>query len=548
MNHPRRDSEGGITLNWPGKRLRVEPSRPAAQTLEQTRPNAGAAAQEPADRSGLLLYGDNFDALSWMLANGYRGRVRLAYLDPPYNSNRAYVSRIRLRGKGQPVLGAQTAYADIWQAGGYLQFMADRLLLLRDLLHADGTLWLHCDHRMQARLLLLLEEIFGPNCYLNTVFWRSQTMRGAKAHARYFPRSAHAIHIFRAQPQGRPVWQAPTRELVLTEAEAASKYMRDERGFFRTSDPGSYSFERLTALCAEGRLYAPYGGRVVVDEQARRVYASNGGNIGVKYYLARRGPDSYAATRAVDNLWDDIAGLGTVPAEDENYPTQKTERLLRRILETATRPGDLVLDPFVGSGTAVAVAAKLGRDWIGCDNGWRAVRTASGRLGRIAQEPRAPGSGDGYRILRIGEASPLPAPGAARSTAEGQTAARIDVRLDWEGDRLSLRIERFFSPALARLAAAADLPLPEEWRAQARALLIDPDYDGAILRPALVDAPAGRRELVAGVYALPQPEPAARRRTAAVLIVDAAGEEHLILIPAARPADSERPRRAPSRA
>ena len=136
--------------------------------------------------------------------------------------------------------------------------------------------------------------------------------------------------------------------------------MRDEDGFFRTSDPGTYSFERLAALFAEGRLYAPYGGQVIVDEDAQSVYASNGGNIGVKYYLTRRGRSRFVVTQAVDNLWDDIPGLGTVPGEDENYPTQKTERLLQRILETASRPGDLALDPFAGSGTTLAAA----QSWV----------------------------------------------------------------------------------------------------------------------------------------------------------------------------------------
>ena len=300
-------------------------------------------------------------------------------------------------------------------------FWPTACLLLRQLLHADGTLWLHCDHRMQAPLLLLLEEIFGAESHLNTVFWRSQTMRGAKVHARYLPRSAQAIHIFRRTPRGQPPWKAPKRELVLTEEAAAAQYMRDQRGFFRTSDPGTYSFERLKSLNEDGRLYAPYGGDVVVDENSQRVFASKGGNIGVKYYLEQRGRKRYILTRAVDNLWDDIAGLGTVPGEDENYPTQKTERLLQRILETASRPGDLVLDPFAGSGTTLAVANKLDRNWIGCDSSWRALRTAACRLtrrppataselsGGADNSKKNPESGDdgsqgndGYRLLRIG--------------------------------------------------------------------------------------------------------------------------------------------------
>ena len=548
-----------ITLQWPRKRLRVEPSRPPFQQVERYPPQCSGAG-----RSGLLLFGDNFDAISWLLANGYRGSVRLIYMDPPYNSNRTYTSRVRLRGKGQPTLGELTAYDDIWQPGAYLQFLADRLILLRDLLHPDGTLWLHCDHRMQAHLLLLLAEIFGAESHLNTVFWRSQTMRGAKVHARYFPHSAQAIHIFRRAPQGRPVWNAPSREIVLTEKAAAAQYMHDARGFFRTSDPGTYSFERLAALFAEGRLYAPYGGNVIVDEGAQRVYASNGGNIGVKYYLTQRGRNRYILTRPVDNLWDDIPGLGTVPGEDENYPTQKTERLLQRILETASCPGDLVLDPFVGSGTTLTVAHKLGRDWIGCDSSWRAVRTAAGRLSRHlpsvasagfegegSTDPEHGGSGNcsrhgsGYRILRLGNGDSVQ---SGQQRQDLHANPRADFRLDQEDDRLTVRIERFHSPLIARLAAEAKVSLPHDWRIQVRAVLIDPDFDGKTLRPALVDAPAGKSALVSGAYSCARPVPpggqegtGALDRTVAILIVDVAGEEHLFV-------DSTRQQELPSQA
>ena len=107
----------------------------------------------------------------------------------------------------------------------------------------------------------------------------------------------------------------------------------------------------------------------------------------------------------------------------------------------------------------------------------------------------------------------------------------MDVCLDEDDDRLSVRIRKFHSPELARLAADAQVSLPQDWRVQVRAVLIDPDYDGATLRPSLVDAPAGRNALVAGVYALAEPDrlAAAAERTIAVLIVDVAGEEHLIL-------------------
>lgn len=549
LNPTDHDSGNGVVLQWPRKRLNVVPSGPLHQLLECYPPHTSGLG-----KGSLLLYGDNFDSLSWLLANGYRGRVRLVYLDPPYNSNRTYTSRIRLRGKGQPTLGEAAAYDDVWQPGEYLQFMADRLVLLRQLLHVDGTLWLHCDHRMQAHLLLLLEEVFGSESHLNTVFWRSQTMRGAKVRARYFPHSAQAIHIFCSTPKGRPPWNAPKRELVLTEEAAAEQYMRDKLGFFRTSDPGTYSFERLKILFEEGRLYAPYGGEVVVDEDAQKVCASKGGNIGVKYYLKKTGRNRYLLTRPVDNLWDDIAGLGTVPGEDENYPTQKTEKLLQRVLETASHPGDLILDPFAGSGTTLAVAQKLGREWIGCDSSWLAVRSAACRLSRqLHSADSAPYVGadltksrhgdkqevsrgkGGYRILRIG-------PGDSVKGGHHQSAAsskpRAKIRCEQADGLLTVRIEEFQSPQVARMAASANVSLPRDWRAQVRAVLIDPDYTGDSIRAAFIDAPAGKSALVSGAYSLDQsvdfegrqnnPSP---DRVVAVLIVDVACQEHLYVNP-----------------
>lgn len=552
-----------IGLTWPRKSLTVEPTNPIATQLENyPSPATGLG------KGGLLLYGDNFDSLSWLLANGYRGRVGLVYLDPPYNSNRTYTSRIRLRGKGQPTLGEAAAYDDVWQREDYLQFLADRLLLLRELLHDDGTLWLHCDHRMQAHLLLLLEEIFGSDSHLNTVFWRSQTMRGAKVHARYFPHSAQAIHIFRRTPRGRPPWNAPKRELVLTEEAAAAQYMRDSLGFFRTSDPGTYSFERLKTLSEEGRLYAPYGGEVIVDEDARKVFASKGGNIGVKYYLKKRGRNRYLLTRPVDNLWDDIAGLGTVPGEDENYPTQKTEKLLQRILETASRPGDVVLDPFAGSGTTLAVAHKLGREWVGCDSSWLAVRSASCRLSRhmrpeisllsVDVERANTKRGDkdggalgkgGYRILRVGSGDAV---NGAHHQSGTTSTPRAKIHCERAQGRLTVRIDEFHSPQVAVLAEKAKVSLPRDWRAQVRAVLIDPDYDGISFRAALVDAPAGKSALVAGVYANVQSldsegqeNGSSPDRAVAVLTVDVAGQEHLFVNPVRGTAPPSQPEDAP---
>ena len=518
-------------LHWPQKHLSLSVAVPPARLRERFATANG--------QGGLLLHGDNREGLAWLLAQGYAGKVQLVYIDPPYDSGLTWTSRVRLRGQPAAPIGQRTEYADHWPPGGYLQFMAERLLLLRELMADNATLWLHCDYRRQSHLHLLLEEIFGPDCFLNTIAWRSQTARGAKAHARYFPNSTHYIHIFGKSAAAEPVWNPPRREIVMDRAETAARFMQDERGFFRTSHPGSYSFERLVELHGEGRIYAPYGGQVVVDSEQRRVYASNGGNIGVKYYVEQRGRSRYVVTRAVDNLWDDIPGLGTVPSEDVNYPTQKTTGLLRRIIETATNPGDLVLDAFVGSGTAVAVAEALGRPWIGCDDSWRAIRTSQLRLAgghRNAQTQRRGeemGRGEDWtvgegRLVGVGDERATGEKARDGETESQEAGAQVQVAVTRVKDGVRIEIGAFFSPAVERLAAQAGVAYPADWRATVAAVLIDPAYDGQVFRVGLVDAPRGKSDLVQGSYHAPRNETA--HGPVAVRLLDVAGEEVLVVV------------------
>ncbi|MGB5049229.1 MAG: site-specific DNA-methyltransferase, partial [Caldilineaceae bacterium] len=195
--------------------------------------------------------------------------------------------------------------------------------------------------------------------------------------------------------------------------------------------------------------------------------------------------------------------------EDVNYPTQKTTGLLRRIIQTATNPGDLVLDAFVGSGTTVAVAEELGRRWIGCDANWRAIRTSQlrvmgGEIWRVGDEQVAGGQGEGVT---------------------GRAEAQICVA--WEDDRLLVEICSFRSPAVEGLISQAGVELPTDWRATVQAVLIDPAYDGVVFRAGLVDAPKDKTALVAGVYTLP---PGRTALPVAVRLVDVAGGELLVVV------------------
>ncbi len=399
-------AKGRPMLTWVGKRPLSHVTAFPAQHVEVFNPledENGYVSNDIWDgwpdkypKGGLLFHGDNKEVLAHMLTNGFRGKVKLIYIDPPFDSGADYVRRVRLRGAtgvaqidGEGyTLGEQVQYEDIWANDNYLQFMYERLLLLKELLAEDGSLWLHSDHRKSHLLRVLLDEIFGPGNFLNTISWRSQVPRGAKVAAFYFPYSTHYLHVYARNKEAPTTWNQEKRKVVYTkkEIEGLQNYTSDESGYFRTSDPGTYSFESLVSLHKEGRLHAPRGGEVVVDEENRRVYASKGGNIGVKYYAQKINNNKYIIEKALDNLWEDIPGLGTIPGEDLGYPTQKTEPLLKRIVSVSSNPGDIVLDCFIGSGTTAAVAQKMGRKWVGCDINKGSIQTTNKRLQAIISE------------------------------------------------------------------------------------------------------------------------------------------------------------------
>lgn len=519
-------------LHWPGKRSPTPAQPGEAQLIEHFAPKyadtpaSDGATTAPQDFNA-LFFGDNRDVLAYLLERGLRGKIKLVYIDPPFDTGTIHRRKVRMRAPKAPtmqtaadaVVGAQAQYHDRWRDGSYLQFIYDRLPLLRELLAEDGSLWLHCDHRQAHHLRVLLQEVFGGENYLNTVIWRSQVARGAKVNAFFLPFSAHYLEIFARNRQAPPTWHPPKKQVVLHEAEVARAYLRDERGFFRTSDPGTYSFASLKALHAEGRLYAPYGGEVVIDEAAQRIYASNGGNLGVKYYLKALGRGKWAVERAIDNVWDDIPGLGVTPGEDLGYPTQKTEALLERIIATATNPGDLVLDCFMGSGTTLAVAQMLGRRWIGCDNNYGAVQTTRRRLQALDHlEAALPPGFAVYRMANVG----LPA------TSMIQAQVRFDRPTD-NPAMITVVIEAVHSAAVMALveqSARAATLAAGGWRTVIDTIAIDPAYDGQVFRSVIVDAPRKKSEQVIGHYTFPAP---ADPTTVAVRISDLLGHEGIFV-------------------
>jgi len=350
------DVQGRPMLHWRGKRpLPTIYARPAQLTDtfsagdQPTNPQLWADWPTTLPHAGLLFYGDNKDTLATLLATGLRDKVRLIYIDPPFASGADYVRNVQLRGvsglsqlegEAQSLI-EQKQYTDIWTNDLYLQFMYERLILLKELLTKDGSIWVHCDPSMNSYLRILLDEIYTKEHFVNEIIWSYST-------------------------QGRPTERfAPKHDSILW-------YERADKHFFnaaaaKVDHTPEYIGSHFNDVDDEGRPC-----RIRVDAGKRRIYYPDDGMI-------------------PNDVWD-IPYENPMALSRTDYPTQKPEELLERIILAASEPGDIILDCFSGSGTTAAVAQKFGRRWVAVDLNRGAIQTTSRRLQQIIKEQAAQAS------------------------------------------------------------------------------------------------------------------------------------------------------------
>ncbi len=343
---------------------------------------------EKFSHGGLLFHGDNKDVLAYLLANGFRGKVKLIYIDPPFDSGADYVRKIVLRDipKMQKIggeayeLGEQIQYTDIWANDNYLQFIFERLLMLKELLAQDGTIYLHCDWNRGHLLRCLLDEVFGNENIRSEIIWKRVAFRHDSGH---FGVVSDQLLVYTKGSEF--VYKKQYKEY--DEEYIKSHYTsEDEGGKFTTHNlsaagqgrarkfgnktieppPGThwrFSQENIDKLMSEGKI----------------VFTSSG-IPRLKMYVHEM------TGKIVDSLWTDIPPVNSQAKEDLDYPTQKPEALVERIINASSNPNDIVLDCFIGSGTTAAVAQKLGRRWIGADINKGAIQTTSKRLQGVIDE------------------------------------------------------------------------------------------------------------------------------------------------------------------
>ena len=544
--------KGFPELRWTGKRPYKSTQYYPAQLREQY--------GEPVNGwINKIFWGDNLQVMSHMLKD-YRGKIDLIYIDPPFDSKADYKKTVEVRGLGKTSSDSSSfeekQYGDIWTNDEYLQFMYERLLIMRELLSDTGSIYLHCDWHRSAYLRILLDEVFGNNNFRNEIVWSYFGFK--RATSRKFPQKHDLIFSYTKSPEY--TWNVQYKP---HSPEYIKRFKKDENG----------------------RLY-------------RDDVNPTGGGTRIIYLDDVKGD-------IVDSVWTDIPPVNPVAKERQNYPTQKPEALLQRIIESSTNPGDIVFDCFMGSGTTQAVAMKLGRRFIGADINLGAIQTTTKRLLSAADELKESGDAEdkytGFEVYNVNnydffrnpveardlliqalEIQPFPQGSIWDGELDGRMVKimsvnriatkadlkelldnlpyktyekrkeenpnqpveritivcmgheadlaaaleeelaeyKIDVQVvDILRDKQDLQLKRDSEAEIVRegdkLVIRAFYPMNlmqklslqkeyvEDWRQLVDSVMIDWNYDGVVMQPAVTDVP-GKNEMVKGIYDIPE--------------------------------------------
>jgi DNA modification methylase len=377
-----------VELVWNGKTRDVCTTVLPFQTLEHIdEPRAETKSMEDLfDSRGRqlrgwtnkLIWGDNKLILSSLKAGALRqqieeaGGLKLIYIDPPFDVGADFSMDIDIGGETfhkEANLLEQIAYRDTWGRGAdsFIAMIYERLILMRDLLAPDGSIYVHLDWRVNAFVRTVMEEIFGRENFVNEIVWkRSDAKSDAAQGSEHYSRIQDTLLFFRRGD--KLIWN--TLYVPLDEDYVSSFYRH------RDSDGRAYKLENMLGPggAAKGNpvyevmgvtrawRYSKDRMQALIDQEL--VIQTNPGTVPMqkKYLDQSKGVQ-------LGTWWDDISMVRGYSGQKTGYKTQKPEALLERIIRTSSNEGDLVGDFFCGSGTTAAVAEKLGRKWIACDLG-----------------------------------------------------------------------------------------------------------------------------------------------------------------------------------
>lgn len=354
----------------------------------------------------MLIQGDNLDALKALLPY-YKGAVKCIYIDPPYNTRSAFEH-----------------YDDNLEHSQWLAMIYPRLVLLRELLAEDGSIWVSIDDNEGHYLKVIMDEVFGRKNFIVNVLWQKRI--GPDNRLAIGDAHDH-IHVY---GKSAPRFLATANRLALT-AEQVAEFRNpdnDPKGPWTSSSNFSaqgYRPNQMYVITTPGGAeHSPPPGRcwVTIESEYLKLRADGRlwfGRDGMgmprkKVYLnEQQGRVSWSwwTNSEVGNTQESKREINALFGSADAFDTPKPERLIQRILHIASNPGDLVLDSFLGSGTTAAVAHKMGRRWIGIEMGNHAETHCKPRLDKVIAGEQGGVSeavgwtgGGGYRFYRLGAA------------------------------------------------------------------------------------------------------------------------------------------------
>ena len=389
-----------VELVWNGKTNEVCNIVLPFQTIEQV---DEPRAEKPSDSSlqmGLfstdergrqlkgwtnkLIWGDNKLILS-SIKNGplreeieAQGGLKLIYIDPPFDVGADFSMDIEI-GSGdetntftkKPNILEEIAYRDTWGKGAdsFIAMIYERLVLMRDLLAEGGSIYVHCDWRVNAWMRMVLSEVFGTENLISEVIWKHQIMGGA--HGRSLPKAHETLLWFKKSDAFKICIDSPQIRVPFSDYVRSTMQQDAEGRWF-------YTRRRMS--------------RKATDEERDS-----------KAHTVTYVDDSTKGTLASD-VWDDFPSYQPKPTDNTKYPTQKSNEILERVIGSASKEGDLVADFFCGSGTTAAVAEKLGRKWICTDLGKFAIHTTRKRMIGVQRQLKVDGKDyRAFEILNLGK-------------------------------------------------------------------------------------------------------------------------------------------------
>lgn len=364
---------GEPRLNWKGK-------RPFESTQFYPAEEREVYGTETNEWFNKIFWGDNLQVMSHMLKD-YRGKIDLIYIDPPYDSKADYKKKIELRGKkadSDRTSFEEKQYTDIWTNDEYLQFMYERLILLRELLSDNGSIFVHCDWHKVHHLRCIIDEVFGQFNFVNEIIWTyTSGGKGSRMYAR-----KHDNILF---------------------------YSKNINSYYFDIDSVRIPYSEKTLANYKEGLKGSYG----TDENLNPL------------------------GKVPEDFWE-IAPASKSMTEVVGYPTQKPLKLLERIILGSCKPDGIVFDCFMGSGTAQVAAMKLGRRFIGADINLGSVQTTTKRLLNIAKSLDKSDNTlyTGFKVYNVNNYDVFRNPIQAKEKLiEALEIQKLDSNIIWDGEK-----------------------------------------------------------------------------------------------------------------